>query len=213
MAQDTNFLDLYKILGLTPDCELADFKQAYRRRVGVLHPDRRANSHGDMIADERLKQLTTLYGEAMTFQRQHGRLPGARQVRTVRPDISPTPRQSITTLPSHTGSRRLLLMLAMCGAGWLLWSSWPASAPTSTSISSTPTAAVAPDTSSNLEVAAKTINIGADAALVRRLQGTPILVSGNRWDYGPSWIRFENDKVVAWYSSPVRPLKTVSTQP
>ena len=33
------------------------------------------------------------------------------------------------------------------------------------------------------------------------------LIGENRWDYGPSWIRFENDKVVDWYSSPLQPLK------
>lgn len=211
MASDTNFLDLYKSLGLTPDCELAELKQAYRRRVGVLHPDRRANSHSDIIAAEQLQQLTTLYSAAIAFQRQHGRLPGAQHARSAQPDISSIPRTEIT-MPARTGTHRLFLLLGMCVAGLLLWNSRPDSdLPQSDSLAPTATAA-ASDTASSPQTAVHTISIGTDADVVRQLQGAPILISGNRWDYGPSWIRFENNKVVGWYNSPVRPLKTVSTE-
>jgi hypothetical protein len=28
-----------------------------------------------------------------------------------------------------------------------------------------------------------------------------------RWSYGPSWVEFRCEKVVGWYSSPLRPLR------
>lgn len=46
-----------------------------------------------------------------------------------------------------------------------------------------------------------------DSDTVRAIEGAPIMVNGDRWDYGPSWIRFENGKVVDWYSSELQPLK------
>jgi hypothetical protein len=58
-----------------------------------------------------------------------------------------------------------------------------------------------------------TIALGMDTDAVRAIEGDPMLVGENRWDYGPSWIRFENDKVVDWYSSPLHPLKTPSPHP
>ena len=40
------------------------------------------------------------------------------------------------------------------------------------------------------------------------VQGRPTLQSDAIWEYGPSWIRFEDDRVVEWHSSPLYPLKT-----
>ena len=40
MAVGTDFLLLYKELRIKPGCGLGEFRQAYRRRVGELHPDR-----------------------------------------------------------------------------------------------------------------------------------------------------------------------------
>ncbi|MGB5852363.1 MAG: J domain-containing protein, partial [Rhodanobacter sp.] len=86
MARETDFLDLYRLLDLQPGCGLDEFKHAYRRRVAVLHPDRRSDDpHG--VAAQRLQQLTAMYGMAMEFHRTHGRLPGAAGVR---PSPSPT---------------------------------------------------------------------------------------------------------------------------
>jgi len=90
LARETDFLDLYKILGLNPGCGLAEFKRAYRRRVAVLHPDRRSANQVSVIVAERLQQLTALYGAAMEFERRHGRLPGAPPVRPP-PEAGPRP--------------------------------------------------------------------------------------------------------------------------
>lgn len=46
-----------------------------------------------------------------------------------------------------------------------------------------------------------------DPETVRTLEGEPVMINGERWDYGPSWIRFEDHQVVDWYSSQLRPLK------
>lgn len=219
MARETDFLDLYKILGLSAGCDLAEFKQAYRRRVSVLHPDRRGNGgRNDAIAAERLQQLTALYGAAMEFERQHGRLPGAKPVRQPE-DVAaraPAPRPLATPAPRR--SRRLVVVLAALAAFvWLLWdSAWlPWNEP------SGPLAAESqPDASANGTPAERMtatspsmLELGMDTDAVRALQGDPVIGGADHWEYGPSWIRFENGKVVDWYSSPLNPLRTASAQP
>jgi hypothetical protein len=87
VADETDFLDLYRKLRLEPSCTLAEFKQAYRRHVAAWHPDRRRGGRADALAAARLQRLTAQYSAAMEFHRRHGRLPGA---------VSP-PRVSVVT--------------------------------------------------------------------------------------------------------------------
>lgn len=75
MAGDTDFLVLYEELGLAPGIsDLDAFKQAYRRRVAQLHPDRQVVGRADT---DRLQRLTRLYGAALAFEQRYGRLPAA----------------------------------------------------------------------------------------------------------------------------------------
>ena len=57
------------------------------------------------------------------------------------------------------------------------------------------------------------IEIGMDAETVRSIQGDPVQWEGSEWIYGPSWIRFERGRVIDWYSSPLRRLKTETSSP
>ena len=47
---------------------------------------------------------------------------------------------------------------------------------------------------------------GLNRDAVRRLEGDPFLDAGSRFEYGPSYVEFQGDKVVGWYSSPMQPL-------
>src|SRR5690606_12926058 len=69
-----DFTRLYAQLRVAPGCGLAAFKQAYRRRVADLHPDRPAVRPRD---PDVLKALNLGYAAALDFHRAHGRLPGA----------------------------------------------------------------------------------------------------------------------------------------
>ncbi|MEO7199126.1 MAG: J domain-containing protein, partial [Dokdonella sp.] len=133
MARDTDFIDLYRILDLEPGCGLDDFKRAYRRRVSVLHPDRRDNHPGDAVAARRLQQLTAMYGMAMEFQRQHGRLPGAPQARPnpQTPLIGSTPSSRPPIGASR--QRRLPWWLILPGTVTIVWLLWPGELPLTTS--------------------------------------------------------------------------------
>jgi len=48
---------------------------------------------------------------------------------------------------------------------------------------------------------------------VRALEGRPLMESAQRWDYGPSWIEFNDGKVSDWYSSRLHPLKVAGARP
>ncbi len=52
----------------------------------------------------------------------------------------------------------------------------------------------------------KRIYVGMSMEEVLAIQGAPVMKSRLRWDYGASFIKFQNGKVVGWYSSVLRPL-------
>ena len=61
--------------------------------------------------------------------------------------------------------------------------------------------------------APRLIKIGMDVETVRSIQGNPMHSEGSEWIYGPSWIRFERDRVIDWYSSPLHRLETETPSP
>lgn len=79
MTDTTDFIALYRDLGVVPECTAEEFKRAYRRRVSDLHPDRVGDTHG---GEEALKALNLGYAAAVEFRRVHGRFPGASPTRT-----------------------------------------------------------------------------------------------------------------------------------
>jgi hypothetical protein len=206
VARETDFLDLYRLLDLEPGCSLDEFKHAYRRRVAVLHPDRRSDDpHG--VAAQRLQQLTAMYGMAMEFHRMHGRLPGAAGVRAAPAAAAgetASPPAATRGRPARRRSRRWLLLPA---AAIVVWLAWPGEQP---SPPVTPPADAAQSTAHRTRgptADPPVLELGMDAASVRGIEGEPtLMISGQRWEYGPSWIRFEDGKVVDWYSSPLYPL-------
>src|SRR5690554_3642510 len=72
MIDHTDFMVLYRELGIEPDCPLDGLRMAYRRRVADLHPDR-----GGGLGEDQLKALNQRYAAAIDFHRHHGRLPGS----------------------------------------------------------------------------------------------------------------------------------------
>lgn len=216
MARETDFLDLYRILGLEPGCDVDEFKHAYRRRISVLHPDRRNNNAGNAVAAERLRRLTAMYGMAMEFQREHGRLPGAPQARVNVPahPTSSAPRSRQATIQPRR--RRPLRWLFLPAAATVVWLLWPGERPAVTSPVTVELTHPVAQPGQIATAAANTLplSLGMDAATVRASEGEPtFMVNNERWEYGPSWIRFERGKVVDWYSSPLYPLHTATQSP
>ncbi len=212
MSSETDFLDLYRRLKLSPDCGLDEFKQAYRRHVSLLHPDRRAGGYLDVRAAEMLQRLTAQYSAAMEFQRRHGRLPGAAAApRIVAPEvtarISRPPEPSIAARRSHS---KLLILVAAAAASVLLWNIAPLSlSPGTTSADISANEGMSqPETA-----AAPVLSLGMSPENVRAIEGDPIVIHDGRWEYGPSWISFDHDEVVDWYSSPLHSLKTTGSHP
>jgi len=233
LADETDFIDLYGKLRLEPDCSLAEFKQAYRRHVSAWHPDRRSRGErADALAARRLQRLMAQYSAAMDFHRQHGRLPGApppkpasscgsalardseasqenvavnRGAGSVESSASPIARKR-----APTSERRWLLVAGLVVVGLGVWALVPDPDRVDPSVEGVP------------EVVADVVAPAADAASlaigmkdneVTAIEGEPTLRSADRWEYGPSWVRFEGGSVVDWYSSPLRTLHVRSSHP
>lgn len=214
MASETDFLDMYRTLGLRPGCSLPDLKQAYRRHVSRMHPDRRGDAPADPVAAAKLQRLIAQYDAAMAFEREHGRLPGS--VTRVRfavpetaspssPSILPGPRRSAWRLPVWA---LLLPAAALLALGWDMVGR-PAPAPAAVSTDNAEEAQ--PQAASS--TSAGTLALGMSRDDVRATLGEPLAVHGEQWEYGPSWVRFENDRVVDWYSSPLHALGAVASTP
>lgn len=219
MAAKTDFVALYEQLGLGPDCSAAELRNAYRRRVAELHPDRQRGGPADPLAAARLQELTAAYLAASDFQRRFGRLPGARLPRAPAATPLPVPEEIAPPATAGGGGRSWRIAFGAVALGLVLWlvalgpdgerasvpvtnDDAPLRAPAA--VGAAPPVAVAVPLG---------IELGMEAAAVRALEGAPLMATPERWDYGPSWIAFDHGRVSGWYSSPLRPLKIAGAHP
>jgi DnaJ-class molecular chaperone len=234
VTHETDFLDLYRRLGLNPGCGMAELKQAYRRHVAALHPDRQQGRPTDARTASRLQRLNAQYGAAMEFHRRYGRLPGAPQAASPGAhsgtrEVSSTAREMPDPFaasrdatfsrsaeqaePSHAAHRshgRVALLLVILALGVLGWTMHTASLTASSANTDEDTTSQPGAGSVSHETAGEGVmlHMGMSGDEVRALEGNPLAMHGDLWEYGPSWIRFEHDEVVEWHSSPLHPLHT-----
>lgn len=210
---EADFPLLYRKLGVQPDCRLDEFKRAYRRRVAELHPDRQGTE--DTGAQQELGQLIRLYKQALQFHQAHGRLPGGAAGKDGRPFATRTVAEPPASLPSpsrtaaggdprHAPRGWLVAGLAALAIG-LAWNAGDGLPDGDRNEAGAPAAAPAKAARAT-RPAHLVVGMAPHDVLV--VQGRPTLQSDAIWEYGPSWIRFEDDRVVEWHSSPLYPLKT-----
>lgn len=217
MIGKPDFFSFYQQLGLDPNCSEEEFKNAYRRRVAELHPDREAG-RADPANAFRLQELTAAYNAAITFQRRYGRLPGAQHLRVQGPTRRQGhPRPSNATPMRHSGLRRAaLLAFALAALGWFMWDNFSATLteqpqdvrPDPTSFAAVPNGFQEQPHSTDAH-----LRLGMGSDEVRAIEGRPVMATAERWDYGPSWIEFDNHKISNWYSSRLHPLKVATARP
>lgn len=229
-AGQVDFAKLYAELGVEPDCGLEAFKQAYRRRVAELHPDRPPATGRD---PERLVTLNLGYAAALEFHRTQGRIPGAPL-----PAPAPAPPArawSAAANPHHqaraaAGSagmaaassggraavadrrapRKRVLVLPVLLLVAAIWRWLPTFEKPPAEPAIAPIAARAASAQDDIH-----LQLGMDHDAVIALIGEPVSRSAGdaHWLYGPSWLRFECGRVSDWYSSPLRPLRVATRTP
>jgi hypothetical protein len=210
VANEIDFLELYRQLRVSHDCDLQAFKQAYRRRVSMLHPDRKLPGYVDSRSAQRLQQLNVQYEAAMEFQRLHGRLPGApAPVRAgathgVNPPRRPSPSAS-TDAPRRTNVK-WLVPIALAAIAVLFWGVSSVAPPSNGTVDNT---TGDNDVNPAQTPATPLLSLGMSPENVRAIEGNPVAIRDDLWEYGPSWVRFDHGSVVDWYSSPLHSLKVV----
>ncbi len=224
MAEDTDFAALYRELGINATCSLAELRGAWRRRVAKLHPDQ----GGSAEDTGRLQQLNRLYDAALDFHGRYQRMPGATTSGHLSPDRYAYGHQQSSfeteTLPSAlpaSGFGRIsryfvaVSLIAIAVLGWRVVQNDQQNA-YFPDTDADPGRVAKGDANSNntppMRMTAKplaatlTIAPGMGKDTVRNILGEPLDMHALRWTYGPSWVEFRCDKVVDWYSSPLRPL-------
>lgn len=216
-----DFSQLYSLLGLEPGCSLEELKHAYRKRVAELHPDKHSLQSSNEEDNAQLAALIPLYRMAIHFHELHGRLPGSTATdaptqrpgpATLRPPVAPVvsrTRHTANGSPSQTPASHWWLLLALaCLVGYLVFSAFsaqdsgPATLPANTQLSPEWPVDVSPPDGQAL------VTIGMDTQTVLSIQGQPSRVRGGVWEYGPSWLRFKDGRLVEWHSSPLYRLRT-----
>lgn len=206
MSDDTDFVSMYEELGLDAECGMDAFKQAYRRRVAALHPD----IQGAASDLPRLQRLNRLYEATLDFHRLHGRLPGASAPRlppavSRRPPMAPVwDAPAEEDAPAARGGRRRYLLIGALVAALLYWLG-----ASRTSIPTLDPAGPGGDAATAVwkPRAPRQLELGMGSDQARRILGEPTTEHAARWQYGPSWVDFECDKVAGWYSAPGNPLR------
>lgn len=202
---------------MKPDCGVDELKRAYRRRVSRLHPDRHGSGNPNIKAAELLKELTAQYGSAMDFERRYGRLPGAAataRAAVVEVPVSTRPVPEAPVVAArHSRRKMLILMLGSCALLWAIVS--PLRTPKVAATLDTTKAESDPVDSMTVPSSNPSgrLRLGMSSARVRDIEGDPLVVHDDLWEYGPSWISFHSDRVVDWYSSPLHSLRTVDGRP
>ncbi|MFC3815766.1 J domain-containing protein [Lysobacter sp. GCM10012299] len=232
-----DFSLLYFQLGLEPGCSLEELKRAYRVRVAELHPDRHGTGAVANEGLEQLTELTALYSKAIRFHRIHGRLPGAApkaggdhashsvhplhsasahqagrgshdatpaspRVTASRPVArsEPAPNRTTPTLAIVTILVLVIVMLA------LHWSESGVEQKMENSLH-------AQEAEHAYDSQEPRLELGMEEGAVFAIQGAPVVVQDGVWNYGSSWVRFEDGHLVDWSSVPPNRLRTATPRP
>ncbi len=207
MSEDTDFAALYRELGIDATCSLAELRGAWRRRVAKLHPDQ----GGSAEDTGRLQQLNQRYDAALDFHARYGRMPGAVAAgqlageaieppqpdawRRTDADANEIPAAGFGRIPRYFVAIALIVVAVL---GWRIATGREENADSADEH----TGQIAEEAGT----AAAEIAPGQGKDTVRNILEEPLDMHALRWTYGPSWVEFRCDKVVGWYSSPLRPL-------
>ncbi len=175
--------------------------------TGATAPD--ATPTEAMAADTAATGPASTGAPSSPHPQAHARLARTAPAETYRPPARSARSPAEETPPAGFGTMsRYFVAIALLGMAVLAWRAarhgdsvpLPAEASSRTGM----------ETGSPEPVADRIVP-GMDKSEVRDILGEPIQMHELRWSYDPSWVEFRCDKVVDWYSSPLRPLRVSET--
>lgn len=234
-----DYLADYRLLGLQPGCDLPTLEKTWRRRLAELHPDRAGPAgadalHSANVAFRRLRAFERQHGRlpltsaaadvggalppGFAWTRQ--RLAGALALACI--GVAAAAFGILYTNTKSTdppGARQLPLTTAAteppapapAAAGKAIAAKPATARPAAIKPAAVKPAATRPAATG--PVAARQLKLGDSRESVASLLGAPPLRKRDRWDYGPSHVRFARGRVVDWYSSPRQPLPVAGARP
>ncbi len=233
-ATTPDFAALFRELGVNAACSPAELRTAWRRRVSKLHPDLGGSAEDTGRLQELNRLYDAAVDFHARFGRMPGTANAGAASPTMTPVDAATHASLDRTSSDHRTWRRAdaaeetdpaagfgriprwmfaTVLIAMTAATVIAALSGVrdvddghddghgGSAEASTAAPAA-RAIRAPATAAS----ATAIASGMDRNTVRDILGEPLDMHALRWHYGPSWVDFRCDRVVDWYSSPLRPL-------
>ena len=174
---DPSVIESLKILGLPPNANLKEIKQAYKDLVTVWHPDRFANNprlHDK--ASEKLKELNVAYNEVISFYQN---MAFTDRTVHVQEQSQPPPPENTPFYPSdkpqkssrNIGYTGLMIVLLIAAAIFFIWRQdqkikKDSSGPLPKEIASSQAAAVPPQTSHDAKLGQITENLTPDNLVI-----------------------------------------------
>jgi len=225
---NSDYLSLYRVLGVEPGCSWTELKLAYRRLVRRWHPDHREPTL-EKTDDAEIKAVNTAFEALSHYYQEYGELPLPTPERTADsrsseatakpdPEIS-VPVQGQARRFGSIGLRYILLGAALAisyaiisnvftddatnaDAGRQVSQQWR-------SASTPPNAAPheAADTKSKrLNEQPKYFAPGSTIGEVITAQGPPTYMEKSVWHYGQSRVYFRDGRVTHWEEDDANPL-------
>lgn len=217
---DPHFRQHYQVLNLKPEHGWDQLRDAYKKAIRRWHPDRYRDDTERLAAEEKTKLINRAYAELSEYRDRHGDLPYRHPERnaTFRPANTPPPvsrgapsnpsarvdTASPAPPPTLTNSKTYGRLPVATLVGIVVVAGYFAIRPSEmpelqldADPGNRPLAGSPPQENPPLPTRA-TFTVGSSVGEVHAIQGIPMVVDHDVWQYGEARVRFSHGRVVDW---------------